>query len=107
MSVVTWPEKYVGTPHGEAGCWALARSIYRGELGVEIPVEPLEARRAFLEVEQPAEFDIALMRAADGWHVGVLIDRARMIHSKKGCNAVIERLGTRAARYFRYTRSRA
>ena len=76
--------------------------IYREQFGVDLPADPIEARRAAVETREPEPFDIALMRSADGWHVAVYLGRNRIIHTAKGKNACIERLDWRRPRYFRY-----
>lgn len=108
--------KYVGLKYADKGrtekgldCWGLARHIYKEELGIILPSftdsystsETREEIAAIIEFqkmkweaipsgkEQP--FDIILLRILGiPMHIGVVIEKRKMIHVFKGSNTTIE-----------------
>ena len=44
-----------------------------------------------VRVEKPHEFDVVMIRSgAYAWHVGIVIDRRRMLHVMSGINSTVE-----------------
>jgi cell wall-associated NlpC family hydrolase len=112
---VTWWASYVGTPFRDGGrgqdgldCWGLVVACYRDILGVELPgYGEISARdlarvaRAmstgkddgWRPVDDPVAMDVALMRAGNGGrlvvHVGVMVDRDRVLHTEAGTAVVV------------------
>lgn len=113
--MATWDD-YIGIPFKPDGrdrtgtdCWGLVHLIYRERLGIGLPEhsgiytgnslsslkkvarEMEEARKRWLLVEAPQEYDAVLLRTGKYvWHVGMVIDNRRMIHIMDGINSVIE-----------------
>ncbi len=113
-----WSGKYIGLPWVEHGrgdggfdCWGLARNVYDRELNIVLPclsgeysdpaeraeIEALAANDAGLqcwrEIPQDAvePFDLLLFGGAYQ-HVGVAVDRHRMLHVDRGRTSEIARL---------------
>ena len=109
-----WTDDYVGIPfrkdgHDRTGidCWRLVVLIYGERRGIELPsyrgifqdrsLESLRAVTRQMREEQkkwervliPRLFDIVQLRAEE-YHVGVVINRTRMIHILEGIDSMIE-----------------
>lgn len=107
-----WWGRYVGTPFGEGPgqmtCWSLVRDVYSNFLGVDLPsYGEISARDlaaiarqmrsgkddGWVAVEKPDPFDVVLMRSGRGGnaivHVGVAIDRTRLLHIEEATAAVV------------------
>lgn len=111
-----WTARYVGLPFVDGGrtlegcdCWGLFRLVYAERLGLHLPsygdtpaadlVAVTEAMSAgvaaderWLQVLEPKEYDGVLMRAygaRDPGHVGVMVDRQRLLHVEKKTAACI------------------
>lgn len=107
MPLLSALSRYVGLPYEQYDCWGLVRHVYREELGVELPHDPLAARRLMIETPLPAPLDVALLRSRTGRHVALVVDRNRVLHSNEGTNACIARLDSRCVTgYFRYPGAR-
>ena len=107
-----WSSSYVGTPFGESSgevtCWSLVCSVYRSMLGIDLPeygeISARDlvrvARRmeegkndGWLEVHEPEEFDVVMMRSGRGGatvvHVGVMVSRTHMMHVELATATVV------------------
>jgi cell wall-associated NlpC family hydrolase len=113
-----WSTAYVGLPWADRGrdrsgcdCWGLARLVYEAELGIALPSyageypsaeEQIEidglirgavAVGPWIEVEAPEPFDLVLFGLGRfDSHIGVMVDRARMLHMMGRDAAKIERV---------------
>ena len=110
---MSWWTRYVGipfSPHGRGpdsyDCWGLVRAVYIEQLSKNLPAwdayESLkdcssirellgEAINSFRKVERPCEYAIALFKSEKNvFHVGVLIDEQRMLHTAAGKDACVE-----------------
>ncbi|OWJ71368.1 hypothetical protein CDV50_10200 [Haematobacter massiliensis] len=91
-----WWSEYIGIPYGtgngEYTCWALVRDVYLKQLQIDLPIygevgasellliartmEEAAASDGWIEVMEPQEYDVILMRAPRGngrvVHVGVV-----------------------------------
>ena len=108
-----WWAKYIGIPFVELGrtkkgadCWGLLRLVYEEELGLVLPeftahagntdraaiaAQSREAYSYFTKVEEPQPFAAAVFISAVTFaHVGILVDRGKMLHTEKGKDACIE-----------------
>jgi cell wall-associated NlpC family hydrolase len=111
-----WTDAYIGIPFKREGhdrngldCWRLIVLIYKERLGIELPSykdaysersrESLcevarlmrEERTKWQKVFDPRPFDIVHLRVGDlAHHVGIVIDRSRMLHIMEGINSMIE-----------------
>lgn len=116
-----WASSFVGIPfaHHDGGsdgthCYGLVRMVYSRVLGVELepyvfagaPSDEDSERqvdglfRAAMtsnewtrvpDVTEPQPFDVLAFFNAKVWHVGVAVDRERMLHCPAGGLAIIER----------------
>jgi cell wall-associated NlpC family hydrolase len=113
-----WTAPYIGFPWVEYGrgpdafdCWGLMRLVYACELGIDVPclagayadpaeraeVDRLRREDPRLSVwrDVPADelrpFDVLLFGGAT-LHVGVAIDRSRMLHIDRGRTSEVARL---------------
>lgn len=108
-----WWERYVGLPfgegQGEVTCWGLVVMVYAREMGIELPLYGEIPARDLLRIARamkagdatdgwrvvalPQAFDVVAMRGPTGGaavvHVGVMIDRTRMLHVEEASHAVI------------------
>ncbi|GEM_PF-2398582 len=108
-----WWERYVGLPFGEepgeVTCWSLVVAVYDLELGIQLPLygeisahdliriakamKAGDTRDGWRVVGVPQAFDVVAMRGPTGGsavvHVGVMIDRSRMLHVEAASHAVI------------------
>ncbi|ODN68543.1 NlpC/P60 family protein [Methylobrevis pamukkalensis] len=115
-----WSESYIGLPFAEKGrtregldCWGLVRLVLAEQCGIELPgydadyacvAEVREIAAALGKAQASADwlpvlpgservFDVALFRRGrlEG-HVGVIVERGRVLHVARGRAAAIERL---------------
>jgi len=112
---MNWTHKYVGVPFRSQGrdargcdCWGLVRLIYWLELQIELPlygeisatdliavsnnITEGYQREQWHSVEQPHEFDVAVMRyygKKQVGHVGVMVSQNELIHTERGFDAAI------------------
>lgn len=108
-----WVGAYVGLPFGEGvgqvTCWSLVMRVYAEQLAVllpaygEISARDLarvgramahgSAEECWLEINEPDEFDVVLMRSARGRqaivHVGVMVDATRILHAEEATDTVV------------------
>lgn len=109
-----WVAPYIGLPFGEGPgrvtCWSLVVRVYADRLGVVLPAygevsaaDLMRVARAMRDgsgasdgwraVAAPAEFDVALMRGAQGGqavvHVGVVVGATRLLHVEAASHAVL------------------
>lgn len=110
-----WSSAYVGLPFEDGGrgpeafdCWGVVVSVYRAELGIELPtygeisardlMRVTRAMQAGQEAEcwrpvnDPREFDVVVMRLTTRsfpGHVGVMVDAKNMLHIEAASQAVI------------------
>lgn len=111
------PSPYIGFPFADLGrgpeafdCWGLYRWVLWQEWGVELP-SYAEAYPSALEqaevaalirresvtwesvpdgTEQPGDMVVLRLRG-DPWHVGMVVERGRMLHIHRKTDSVIER----------------
>ena len=107
-----WTVRYVGRPYaGEMDCAELVREVLNRELGLRIELlgdahwrrtstgELVEyAKGRFGQVWEPQEFDVVLMkllgnRTTIGSHVGVYVERSKVLHSIRHCGSIITDVG--------------
>lgn len=111
-----WTSRYVGVPFVDGGrgiegldCWGLFRLVYAERLGIVLPsygdtsafdlmavteamAAGVAADEQWREVLAPQEYDGVLMRAygaREPGHVGVMIDKQRLLHVEQKTAAVI------------------
>jgi len=107
-----WWERYVGLPFGEGTgevtCWGLVRLVYADRLGLDLPAYGEISARDLIRVSRtmeaakddgwrspavPEAHDVVLMRAAGTGnrvvHVGVMVDRAQLLHVEAASAAVV------------------
>lgn len=105
------PTPYVGLPYlaggrdrGGIDCWGLVRIVYAEQLGIDLP-----AYDTIAAGDRPRVRAATAQEAASGWakavvaqpfdvltfdrgaHVGIALDRTRMLHAEKGRDACVER----------------
>ena len=111
-----WTDDYIEIPFKPDGrdrngcdCWGLVCLVYREKLGIELPeykgvfeaqtIAQLKnvsrvmerEKESWVRVEKPHEFDVVMIRSgAYAWHVGIVIDRRRMLHVMSGINSTVE-----------------
>ena len=109
-------EDYIGIPfvkdRGDrqgCDCWRLIVLVYRERLGIELPdfagayvdgslaslkrVSRMirDGKQAWERVDKPQPYDVILLRTGDMvYHVGLVIDRKRMLHVMEGINSTVE-----------------
>lgn len=101
-----------GRTDTDIDCWQLARLVYRDHLGVDLPIidgvytdnspktivrvsrAMAEEREKWIQVSEPKEFDIVLMkpRGKMFFHVGIYIPRGKMLHIEDGSQVTSERI---------------
>lgn len=110
-----WTSRYINIPYVNKGrefsgadCWGLVRLVYLHELGIELPdygeVSADDLSKVHRKVEDVQEqweavahndiqaFDICVMRAPGKriiCHVGVVVDKNRILHVEKRTDSVI------------------
>jgi probable lipoprotein NlpC len=111
-----WANKYIGIPFKPNGrdrngldCWGLVCLVHKEELGLELfPYNDIfltnshenlkhvakviqEGKEKLKEIKKPEPFDIIVLRAGTYiWHVGIVIDKKRMLHVMDGIESVVE-----------------
>lgn len=111
-----WTDDYIGIPFLPDGrdrdgldCYGLVCLVYRDRLGVDLPgIRGIYSRntagclkrvaRAMAEeklkwrkVEVPAPYDVVMLRTGEyAWHVGLVIDKRRMLHVLEGTDTMID-----------------
>ena len=111
-----WFNNYIGIPFLADGndwkgcdCWGLAVLIYKEQLNIDLPVfagmfvdgslaslirvtkHIRKIKKTWLKVNEPAPYDIILLRTGNMiYHVGLVIDKKRMLHVMEGINSTIE-----------------
>jgi len=111
-----WFDNYIGIPFLADGndqkgcdCWGLAVLIYKEQLNIDLPVfagmfvdgslaslirvtkHIRKIKKTWLKVNEPASYDIILLRTGNMiYHVGLVIDKKRMLHVMEGINSTIE-----------------
>ena len=103
---MTWWHPYIGLPYERAHCWELVRRVYADQLGLDLPaygeidaanlvavargMAEAEAADCWHPVDRPQAFDVALMRGRSRvWHVGVMVDDRRVLHTERATGAVL------------------
>lgn len=112
---VTWWARYIGLPFADGGrgphafdCWGLVRQIYADQLGVDLPsygeISAKDLARVARAMEsgdsidlwqpcEPEPLAVVGMRSGRGGrrvvHVGVMLDRLRMIHVEEAAATAI------------------
>ncbi|OAO02719.1 C40 family peptidase [Roseovarius indicus] len=114
---MSWAGRYIGLPFVDGGrgpgavdCWGLVRLVFAQERGIDLPTygeisakqllaitraieAGQEAPEVWRQVETPEAFDVAVMRSGSSWrpcHVGVMVDRKRVLHVEKASSACLE-----------------
>ena len=111
-----WADSYIGIPFGKNGstrescdCWRLVVMVYKERLNVDLPdfagifvdgslaslkkvtKHIRETKKTWQKVDKPSPFDVILLRTGSMvYHVGVVVDRKRMLHIDEGINSTIE-----------------
>jgi len=111
-----WADSYIGIPFGKNGstrescdCWRLVVMVYKERLNVDLPdfagifvdgslaslkkvtKHIRETKKTWQKVDKPSPFDVILLRTGSMvYHVGVVVDRKRMLHIDEGINSIIE-----------------
>lgn len=111
-----WAQEYIGIPFKPNGrdrngldCWGLACLIYLEQKRISLPayndiflndnLSTLKKvarimqneKEQFEKVERPKAFDLVILRSGMySWHVGVVIDKRKMIHVMSGIDSVVE-----------------
>ena len=111
-----WTNDYVGIPFQKNGsdrngidCWRLVVLVYRERLGIElsdfagiyvdgslaslmkVSRKIRDEKQAWQRVDKPQPYDVILLRTGDMvYHVGLVIDRKRMLHVLEGIDSTIE-----------------
>jgi len=113
---MSWVEKYIGVPYKNRGrdfngfdCWGLFRTVYKEQLGVDLPILDGYTRseddqvvggivldqisQTWEPVAEPQLYDGVVFKLA-GFpsHVGIVLDKGTFIHTLKGRNTAVDRL---------------
>jgi len=114
---MNWSDRYVGLPAAKLGrdrqgvdCWGLLRLVYREELQIDLPsyagdytdpaerdevsrlINAAEARGSWQPAHVIRRFDALVFGAGQyRTHIGVAVDRRRMLHVQGRDAAKIER----------------
>lgn len=107
-----WWTKYIGLPFEEQGrgpkgydCWGLVRLVYEEELQILLPSWAAKGREdnydtakvrfdaalpKFHKLDGPEDFAMALFDSSSHvFHIGVLVDKERMLHCTEGVNTCV------------------
>lgn len=113
-----WVNKYINIPYINKGrnfdgadCWGLIRIVYKDELNIDLPsygeVSSDDLAKVHRKIEDVSEkwievtkediepFDICVMRASGKrivCHVGLVIDKKRILHVENKINSAIVEL---------------
>lgn len=98
-----------GNDRNGCDCYRLVVMVYRERLGIELPefagayvdgslaslkkVSRMirDGKQSWQKVDKPIPFDVILLRTGSMvYHVGLVIDRKRMLHVMEGINSTIE-----------------
>lgn len=133
MSIPIWVGHYIGLPFKEHGrdrrgvdCWGLVRLVMAEKFGIVLPsystyydsttredqLAPLiaEERRHWISIEHGEEVfgDVVVLRMrGQPIHVGLVIERGRMLHAEIGIGSVLDsyasaRWALRVTGFYRY-----
>lgn len=133
MSIPIWVGHYIGLPFKEHGrdckgvdCWGLVRLVMAEQFGIVLPsystyydsttredqLAPLiaEERRHWIPIEHGEEKfgDVVVLRMrGQPIHVGLVIERGRMLHAEVGIGSVLDsyasaRWALRVTGFYRY-----
>jgi len=103
---MSWWGRYIGLPFDDAHCWELVRRVYADQRRIALPfygevdardlasvartIEAGQGGDHWQPVAQPQLFDVALMRGRSRiWHVGVMVDARRVLHTEQATDAVV------------------
>jgi cell wall-associated NlpC family hydrolase len=119
---MNWTSDYIGIPYADGGrshlgcdCWGLVWLIYKEQFGIELPSysndyitaeDKVDISKLIngelgiwtsIDLANSSIGDLILMKYADGYpgHIGLLLDKTRMIHVHKGIDTVIVNLYNR------------
>ena len=113
---MNWTDSYIEIPFEPDGrdrngldCYGLVCLVYRECLNITLPdyvgiftdqsfatlkkvaCVMAEGREKWTKVDTPQPFDMVMLRTGKRqWHVGIVIDRSRMLHIMSGINSCIE-----------------
>jgi len=108
MNLLEFTQSAIGTPFKDQGrdaagwdCWGLVYCLYRQVFGVELPSYLVDVNRRvtvpLMRREQENYQEIPLGQEAPGdmivlrpCHVGVVVDRGRMLHAHRGAATCLE-----------------
>lgn len=111
-----WTDSYIGIPFLPDGrdrdgldCYGLVCLVYRDRLGVDLPGirgiysqntigclkrvarAMAEEKLKWRKVDVPALYDVVMLRTGEyAWHVGLVIDKRRMLHVMEGADTMID-----------------
>jgi cell wall-associated NlpC family hydrolase len=111
-----WTDDYIDIPFRFNGrtregcdCWGLVKLIYKEKLGVDLPdytgtywnglVSSLKEvarlmkkeKDKWQEISEPELYDVVLLRVGGiVGHIGIILDKSRMIHITEGINSCVE-----------------
>lgn len=111
-----WTDEYIGIPFKNNGtdragidCYRLVVMVYQERLGIGLPnlsdvflngtLESLknacrtisEVKKSWPETKKPKPFDLVLIRTGNlTYHIGIIIDRRRMLHVMEGIDSTVE-----------------
>ena len=103
---MSWTDVWIGLPYAPLGrgpggydCLGLFMAVQRAEFGrrldyglVEMGAEEGEAVARHIgdwrQVEAARKGDAVLMRRGPGWHVGIALDDARMLHADAPASSI-------------------
>lgn len=114
-----WQKKYERVPFVERGrimsgadCWGLVCLVYAQERGIVLPsyaeayestddrarlaeIVSHESQQGWQAVDRPQPFDVILLKMGGiPSHVGIVIDRQRMIHCQRDIGTAIEKINS-------------
>ena len=113
---MNWTDSYIEIPFKPDGrdregldCYGLVCLVYRERLGIILPDYAgiftdqsfatlkkvartmAEGREKWQKVDDPKPYDMVMLRTGEyQWHVGIVIDRSRMLHVMAGIESVVE-----------------
>ena len=113
---MNWTDSYIdiafkpdGRDRSGCDCYGLICLIYRERLGIILPDYAgiftdqsfatlkkvarvmAEGREKWQKVDTPKPYDMVMLRTGEyQWHVGIVIDRSRMLHVMAGIESVVE-----------------
>src|SRR5690606_21213590 len=82
----------------EMDCWQLARRVLAEQFDIFLPEDVLAAleagRKVLRRVPVPCEGDIVMLRREGRPHVGVMVNKYRMLHTGVGKDSVVQHVFT-------------